>query len=89
MAKIISENSGKEAEIADGSPIKDICEDELGVMFGCKQGICGTCRIHVVEGMGNLFGKNEEENNMRLVDDERLTCQCKIKSGTVKIRLDY
>ena len=89
MAKIISENSGKAAEIADGDPIKYICEDELGVMFGCKQGMCGTCRIHIVEGMENLFEKNDRENDMSLDEDERLTCQCKIKTGTIKIRLDY
>jgi len=85
MAKIIIENTGKEGEVGDGDQIKDTC-DELGILFGCRQGLCGTCKIEVIEGMENLEERNERENDMGLEGNERLTCQCKIKNGTVKIK---
>lgn len=84
MAQVIIENNGKQSHIPNGDFIKDICE-ELGVPFGCKQGVCGTCLIEVIEGMDNLSEKNERENMMGLRNNERLTCQCQIHKGTVKI----
>ena len=84
MAKLILED--KEKEIADDSEIKDICENEFNIPFGCKDGICGTCIINVDEGNENLSEKNEKEKDMLPDNDnERLACQCKIKKGIVKI----
>jgi len=85
MAKIIVVHTGKEGEVLDNEQIKDKAE-ELGIIFGCKQGRCGTCRSTVLEGMENLFEKNDREINMGLEGNERLICQCKIKSGVVKIK---
>ena len=87
MAKIIFTKSGEEAEIPDGTSIDSVCEKQ-GIVFGCHSGVCGTCTIHVLEGHENLSERTEQEKDM-LGDDEnlRLACQCKIKSGTVKI--DY
>ena len=84
MAKIILE--GKEKEIKDGEAIKETCRD-LGVPFGCESGVCQTCRIVVLEGNSNLDPKNETEEGNQLPDNERLACQCRIKSGIVKIKL--
>ncbi|MFA7692141.1 MAG: (2Fe-2S)-binding protein [Candidatus Hydrogenedentes bacterium] len=80
MATIIID--GETREVPDGTSIMDACED-LGVMFVCRAGICGTCVITVTEGMENLEPKTEEEENMDLSDDQRLACQAIIKSGTV------
>jgi len=84
MALIIVENSG-EGEVEDGSALINKCE-ELGIPFGCREGRCGTCRIVVIEGMENLLERNEKESNMTLEEGERLTCQCSIKGGTIKIK---
>jgi len=65
-------------------PIMNAAE-ELGVPFMCRQGICGTCTVKVIEGMDNLEEKNDKETSMGLDDDQRLCCQAKIKSGNVKI----
>jgi len=83
MAKI--KTDAKEIEIPDNSPIADACE-QLGVMFSCRVGVCGICKIEIIEGMENLNPKTNEENDMGLADNERLACQCKIKTGTVKIK---
>ncbi|MFW6231290.1 MAG: 2Fe-2S iron-sulfur cluster-binding protein [Nanoarchaeota archaeon] len=76
-------SDSEEVKLAPG-PIMEAAE-KLGVPFSCRQGICGTCEVDVVEGMENLEPKNEKENNMKLPDDARLCCQAKIKNGKVKI----
>ncbi|GAB4227398.1 MAG: 2Fe-2S iron-sulfur cluster-binding protein [Chlamydiales bacterium] len=87
MAKLIFEENGDEIELEDGSPIAETCEEE-GVPFACTEGVCGTCVIEVVEGTENLSEPTQEEEDFLGEGclDERLACQCKIKSGKVVIR---
>jgi ferredoxin len=80
MAKIRFE--GEEREVEDGSRIQEACED-MGMPFGCTDGLCGTCRCTVVSGMENLEPMNEKEEDMDLLEGERLACQLFIKSGEV------
>ncbi|MFT4304339.1 MAG: 2Fe-2S iron-sulfur cluster binding domain-containing protein [Candidatus Woesearchaeota archaeon] len=87
MAKLII--NGKEEEIQDGEEIAETC-DQHEVLFGCCSGVCGSCKIKVIEGMENLSDKVEEEDSFCEEPNERLACQCKIKQGIVKIeRIDY
>lgn len=81
MATLIIDEG--ELHLPDHSPIIDTCM-ELGVPFGCQAGQCATCVIIIEEGMQNLEPKNELEEEMGLRDNERLACQARIKSGTVK-----
>lgn len=84
MAKIIF-NEDEESEVADGSPIKEACE-EAGVPFACEEGVCGTCIVEVEEGMENLTEFTEEEFDfLGEQEQERLACQCRIKGGCVKV----
>jgi len=86
MAKLIFDNNSEEVELEDGSSLQEVCE-EAGVPFACTEGVCGTCVIEVVEGNENLSSPSQEEKDF-LGDDcseERLACQCSIRSGTVKI----
>jgi len=86
MAKLIIDDD-EEIELEDGSSIAEVCE-EAGVPFACTEGICGTCVIEVVDGEDNLSDPTPEEGDFLGEDcrDERLACQCKIKTGTVKIK---
>lgn len=86
MAKLISEDPQKEIEIVDGSEIKDVCEEEFNIPFGCKDGICGTCLVEITEGNENLSEMNEKEKDFGLDGNQRLACQCKINKGTVKVK---
>lgn len=74
---------GVEREVPDNSRIQEECE-EMGMPFGCTEGICGTCRCEVVSGMENLEPRNDKEEDMDLEGNERLACQCVIKTGTVE-----
>ena len=92
MGKLILNRSGEiqEDEVRNGQDIKQVCEDKFNIPFGCKDGLCGTCRIKVLEGNKNLTEKNEKEEDMFPNQPNiRLACQCKIKSGIVKIDDSY
>ena len=76
-----------EVSVGDGDQIIEAAE-QLGTPFGCRAGMCGTCRIEVLEGMENLEPRNEREVAMGLEDSPfRLACQCKIRKGMVKIQI--
>mgnify|MGYP001577588822 CR=1 FL=1 len=85
MAKIICEEIKKEINVKDKDYLKDACE-KLGVPFSCAEGICGTCMIDIVDGQENLSELTQEEKDMGMNKTRRLACQCKIKSGAVKIK---
>ena len=74
-----------EKEVNDGASVIEACE-ELGVPFGCTNGVCGTCRVEIVSGSEHLNDQTEAEEAMGLEGKERLMCQCTIKEGTVEIR---
>lgn len=86
MAKIIFEDTKEEAELPDGAPIAEVCE-QAGVPFACTEGVCGTCVLEVTQGMENLSDFTQAESDfLGDMAKERLACQCKIKSGCVKIK---
>ena len=82
MAKLIIE--AEEYDLPDGAPIDAVCEN-AGVSFCCNSGVCGSCKIQVVEGTENLSELTSEEKSMGLDPHNRLSCQCRIQKGTVKI----
>lgn len=87
MADLIFDDTDETIPLEDGSPIAEACE-EAGVPFACTEGVCGTCVIEVVEGKDNLTEPTQEEIDFlgEGTCDERLACQCKIKSGKVRIK---
>lgn len=85
MAKVRFE--GEEKEVADGSAVLEALED-LGLPFGCTDGLCGTCMSSVVEGSENLSAKSEKEDDFDLEDGKRLACQCKINGGLTEFSID-
>lgn len=77
------------AEIPDGEEIKEQVE-ALGIPFSCKDGRCGTCLINILSGAENLSDLNDKEKEFGLLDNKtRLSCQCRIKHGNVKIESGY
>jgi ferredoxin len=82
MAKIFINNL--EFDIPDGHQIADTCE-QAGVPFSCHSGACGTCQIEILLGSDNLNELNREENELAMDRNHRLSCQCRIMHGIVKI----
>ena len=82
MAKLIINNISH--EIADDTRIQELCES-AGVPFNCRSGNCGTCQIEIKDGRDNLHPLNDLEDKMGMDSYNRLACQCRIKSGIVKI----
>ena len=86
MAVVHFIDEGRDVEVADGSPLKETAK-EHGIVFGCEEGICGTCLCTIVEGAQNLGSPNEVELDYfgELPSDQRLICQARILSGKVKL----
>jgi ferredoxin len=77
----------EEREVADGSNVMEACED-MGLPFGCTDGICGTCMSVPSAGAFNLESMTEKELDFDLPKGQRLACQCVIKGGEVEFILD-
>ncbi len=84
LATIICE--GKSYDVPDNSELRSLCED-LDVAFGCSAGYCGICQIEILEGEENLDELTEAETDLGMDRKTRFACQCKVKSGTVHIRV--
>ncbi|MEB2680870.1 (2Fe-2S)-binding protein [Chlamydia suis] len=89
MAKLIisADGENQEFDLEDGAPIAEACEN-AGVPLACTEGVCGTCVVEVLEGANNLTEFSEAEQDFLgepESSNERLACQCCIKSGCVKL----
>jgi len=82
MAELI--HNKDKIKVKDGTNIREACR-KLGVPFSCEQGYCGLCSINILEGEDNLEDLTPEEENLGMDKKRRLACECKIKSGKVKI----
>jgi ferredoxin len=82
MAKLIIDKD--EYDLPDGTRIDAVCEG-AGIPFSCNSGVCGTCQIEVLEGADNLDDLCDEEKDLGMDRNHRLSCRCSIKSGVVKI----
>lgn len=77
-------------EVDSGAELADVSRDNgWPIAFGCENGLCGTCIVHVSEGKENLNAPEEVEQQtlqMMCMDDgeHRLACRCKVQ-GDVEI----
>ena len=84
MGKLTYSKTKISKEVKDGEKIMTAAE-EMGVLFGCEDGICGTCMIDVVRGEKNLSELTQPEKDLERDEKHRLACQCRIKKGEVVI----
>ncbi|MFZ1970696.1 MAG: 2Fe-2S iron-sulfur cluster binding domain-containing protein [Candidatus Nanoarchaeia archaeon] len=87
MPIIINSDTGKSEELKEGELITKAAE-KIGVPFGCQEGVCGTCMIELIEGENNLSELTKPEIYLKRNKKHRLACQCRIKNGDIKIRID-
>lgn len=90
MAIVHVKNDNQDVQVPDGSQL-EVLDGKSSVLFACKTGTCASCKVNVLEGMENLEEPNELEKegleNFKEEPNDRLMCQCKIKSG--KIVVEY
>jgi len=82
MATLRSNN--KSVEIADGESVIEKAK-EIGIVFGCHNGMCRACECKVISGIENLSEKTDAEEMFNLPEDNRLMCQCRILNGEVEV----
>lgn len=74
-------NSDKEFETDLKSiTLFEVCRKiKAPINFGCRVGICGTCKVQVIGNLSNVSAKNAAEKEFTDHPDERLACQCTVK----------
>lgn len=94
MARVRFEPAGVEVEAEPGTEIIDLCDStpSAEVPFSCRSANCGTCRVEVREGMGDLLPPEDEELDVLDVfgDDpkrHRLCCQIKLAPHAARVVL--
>tara|TARA_B100001094_G_C17942401_1_gene676257 strand:- start:391 stop:672 length:282 start_codon:yes stop_codon:yes gene_type:complete len=91
MPKVEITTDNISADVEKGYALIDMCEDQdTSILFGCRDGACGSCMIRVLEGPENLTPMGEDEKDfletMAAEPEERLACQCNVL-GDVKIEV--
>ena len=82
----IIKSRSQEIKAIDGGSMESAAE--VGVDFGCHNGVCGRCATVVLSGMENLSERSEAEVDMDLDPERRLMCQCTITGGTVELDVE-
>jgi ferredoxin len=88
MAEVEIKNDSKTVKVPDGALLAEL-DGKCSILFACKAGSCGSCKVKVTEGMNNLEPPNDVEKSGLAIfgtsPDERLPCVCRIKKGKVKV----
>jgi ferredoxin len=83
---------GVSVSVPAGTRVIEISEKVgAGIIYGCREGDCGTCLMHVVSGMENLSEPTALEDKVLKENmaskDTRLACQAQvIGEGEVKVK---
>lgn len=91
MARLLFKQHAKIVSVSDGSELLQASriDPSLPLRFGCQKGQCGTCLIHVAEGVENLSRMTKQEKETLLAKGKgegfRLACQCAILHSDVTI----
>jgi len=72
MAYVIIDD--KKIKLAKGQNFMDI-EEESGVPFACRAGVCQTCAVTIHSGEEHLSELNDNEEMMGAEGNHRLACQ--------------
>jgi ferredoxin len=95
MPKIIYLPAGLEIDAPENAKILAMAvKNKIDIRYGCGACRCGTCGILIeVDGEVSGIQPNEREllERMHLPLDGtvRLACQTRVKSGTVRVDLDF
>jgi ferredoxin len=87
---IVVQVGTERVEVPEESLLQRVCDEhQLPVLFGCRNGRCGSCLVQVLSGGSNLRPPTARE--ARILDvlesesDWRLACQC-VVAGDIHVR---
>ncbi len=88
MPKITFIKENVTFEVPAGTKFIDaVSKAHANVIFGCEDGICGSCLLTIVKGMENLSGITEQEKQTLEMfcaeKNQRLGCQLIILGDVV------
>lgn len=82
-AKITFEDIAQTVNVPAGTRVIEVSEKiGAGIIYGCREGDCGTCMMHVQEGWNNLTVPSVLEEKVLKENmagrHDRLACQAQI-----------
>lgn len=88
MPKVTFKKENVTVEVEKGTKFQDVVSKAgANVIFGCEDGICGSCLLTVVKGMENLPKASEQEKQtleMFVAEkNQRLACQLVVNGDVV------
>lgn len=81
------------AEAPEGGSLAQLCDAaDSPVPFHCRRGNCGTCRVEVLQGAGQLLPPQAPELRLLALlglppERHRLACQAQMQAGGAELRL--
>ena len=78
-------------DVASGYSLFRLADEQnTSIIFGCSDGVCGTCLINFLEGLENVDPPDQDEKDfledMGAKPTERLACRCIVR-GDIKIEV--
>ncbi len=90
-AQLTFADIGVTVTVPAGSRVIEISEKvNSGIVYGCREGDCGTCLMKVVQGMEHLTEPSALESRLLKEHfagaDFRLACQAQVLGGEIVVR---
>ena len=90
-ANLTFEDIGVTVSVPAGTRVIDISEKVgSGIIYGCREGDCGTCMMKVSKGPENLSEPSVLEDKILRENmggrNERLACQAQVLGGDISVK---
>lgn len=90
-AELTFKDIGKTVSVPTGTRVIDVSEKEgSGIVYGCREGDCGTCIMDVVDGWQNLSQPSIVEDRILRENaagrHQRLACQAQVLGGKITVK---
>jgi ferredoxin len=90
-AKLTFEDIGVTVTVPAGVRVIEVSEKVgSGIVYGCREGDCGTCIMEVIEGWSNLSEPSVLEDKVLRENmagkHHRLACQAQVLGGEIKVK---
>ncbi len=88
MPKVTFKTDNITVDVPAGTRLFEVADQvEASLPFGCRDGLCGTCIMIVLEGIENLQPMSDDERetleNYEADENQRLGCQAVVNGDLV------